>query len=348
MKKLLSIMLTALLILTILSFGAVTAFADESHLRQTLQDPSGGDETLTENIKLSLSINLSGNHTLDLAGKTLSIGDAATETDAKMPAIVINSGSLTIVDSVGGGSVSVYGNQTPCIQVVGGRLTLRSGSINAVGRDAPLGVLISGNGSFLMNGGKVSVVGALTIGVTVSGEADFTMNGGTILASGSVSSIGLFVDKAVLADRVSLVGGYISGSTYSISIADANPNLANVGALFSKSTAIAMDGTTYGRDSFTAKAYSSDMSIGGAAAPQSAASSASSSSATESSAAETSGDPESNPETGARIRAALLWLIPVVIVAVCAYLAISAYRQKKKALPKADPDDSATDDKDKE
>jgi len=337
MKKILSMALSALLICSALFCGSAVAFADDSALRQNLQDPSGGNAALTENVELTSSIVVTnGSHTLDLAGKTLSIGNAATDHDGKVPAIIVKGGNLTIRDSVGGGSISVFGNLTSGVEVDGGSLTLKSGAIKVTGHDAPLGVLVMGNGSFAMNGGSVSVSGALTIGVTVSGEADLVMSGGSVVASGTSSAIGVYVDGTVLASRVRLAGGYISGTTYSVSISDQNKNYTGVNDLLSSGVSVTMDGKSYTRGSFPERAYSSDLSIGGAAAPDTAAAAPAASASQASSsqaAAAASGDADANPETGAKIRTALLWIIPIVLVAVCVELAVSAAKRKKAGRP---------------
>ena len=131
-----------------------------------VQAKPGSTLVLGDNIFLSNSVELTGNFVLDLKGKTI-------EKEKGTVFELLADCSLTIKDSVGGGSIIsgvTYGN---CI-TNNGTLKLEGGTI----RSGSTGVENTDSGTFTMNAGSINV--DLHDGVSNSGT--FMMNGGSINA----------------------------------------------------------------------------------------------------------------------------------------------------------------------
>lgn len=176
MKKLSAVLLTLCMVL---SFLPAAVFAEgETELTQTnlssvynYELPSGSYR-LNGSIYLFRPIRISGNVTLDLNGKVLGVQDSYT-----VNTVVLTEGaSLTINDSVGGGSIdhasSKYG-----VVVSNGSVVLNNGTLSYV--------RLNDNGSsFTINGGEVSNLQSSSDAVS----AVFYADGGTV--SGNVSFFG--------------------------------------------------------------------------------------------------------------------------------------------------------------
>ena len=246
-KRCLSLALSFCLLLSLLPMparAAETPSCDGTHsgwtgissLGGTLSD---GKYYLSGNVTASEDITISGNVTLCLNGKELSLEHTW------IPACiqVNNDASLTICDCKTGGTItgssSTVGNKNNgAVEVDGGTLTLESGSISD---NSIPGVYVSSGGSFTMSGGTisgnksgVSVVGTNSkfemtggtisnntasdsSGVSVSSGGTFEMTGGTISENTASGSNGVFVGTS---SNFTMSGGTISGNTGGVYVKD--------------------------------------------------------------------------------------------------------------------------------
>ena len=163
---------------------------------------AAGTYALDGNVTLATGITVpSGAEvTIDLAGHTV---DASAVTGTA----VTCAGTLTLMDSVGGGTITGGGSAITCVNVVSaGSLTMQGGALTAFAAGA-----VSTAGAFTMQGGAITGCSAANGGaVNVSGDT-FTMSGGTIDAcSASNGGGGVYVGAG---GSFSLAGGTVSGSS---------------------------------------------------------------------------------------------------------------------------------------
>jgi uncharacterized repeat protein (TIGR02543 family) len=148
--------------------------------------------------------------TLDLAGHQLSLwGPGLQELGQTAGLQLVQGGSLTIEDSVGGGALTTTGGRLKAgIELDGGSLTVNSGTVTATGGDNPYasadqggraagigGGDGGGGGSVTINGGTVNATGgydAAGIGGGAGGNGGtVTINGGTVTAGGGFDGAGV-------------------------------------------------------------------------------------------------------------------------------------------------------------
>jgi uncharacterized repeat protein (TIGR02543 family) len=209
-----------------LAFGPATAAAAPTPITSLtdlsnafLNAPSGGTITLTQDLAGTPDVPIGTGYaggapvalygvTLDLAGHHVSL----SETDGN--AGIVFGGSLTIEDSVSGGSLTVTGGAgAPGIELdQGGTLIVNSGTVTATGGAAAAGIggaPYAGGGTLVINGGNVTAGGGagtlsqgpangggLVGGAGVGGGANgpggtLTVNGGTLHAYGSRFAAGI-------------------------------------------------------------------------------------------------------------------------------------------------------------
>ena len=192
--KLLTVLLTLCMLLSLVPMTAATAFAantttvtNETELTAALNNADCTEIKLGSNIETTWELDVGRTVTLDLNGYTLSC--SGTDEDIIW---VRSSGSLTIKDSSTGGKID--GQNKNCgIEVKGGTLTLESGSIvNCTDADGDGGAVDVSNtgvtetqvkyGKFIMNGGAIMDCKAGDDGgaVDIGSGCTFIMNGGTI------------------------------------------------------------------------------------------------------------------------------------------------------------------------
>ena len=136
-----------------------------------------GDYKLTENIASTSTINISGDVHIDLAGKSFT----ASLTNTAL--FEINTGgSLTISDSVGGGTVS---NSNNCVYIIAGSFTLNSGALSTINLTKNC-VYISAGATCTINGGSISSSSPTT--PAVINQGDFYYVGGSVLSGASVDN----------------------------------------------------------------------------------------------------------------------------------------------------------------
>ena len=192
--KLLTVLLTLCMLLSLVPMTAATAFAantttvtNETELTAALNNADCAEIKLGGSIEITWELDVGRTVTLDLNGYTLSC--SGTDEDIIR---VRSSGSLTIKDSSTGGKID--GQNKNCgIEVKGGTLTLESGSIvNCTDADGDGGAVDVSNtgvtetqvkyGKFIMNGGAIMDCKAGDDGgaVDIGSGCTFIMNGGTI------------------------------------------------------------------------------------------------------------------------------------------------------------------------
>lgn len=192
--KLLTVLLTLCMLLSLVPMTAATAFAantttvtNETELTAALNNADCAEIKLGGSIETTWELDVGRTVTLDLNGYTLSC--SGTDEDIIR---VRSSGSLTIKDSSTGGKID--GQNKNCgIEVKGGTLTLESGSIvNCTDADGDGGAVDVSNtgvtetqvkyGKFIMNGGAIMDCKAGDDGgaVDIGSGCTFIMNGGTI------------------------------------------------------------------------------------------------------------------------------------------------------------------------
>ena len=192
--KLLTVLLTLCMLLSLVPMTAATAFAantttvtNETELTAALNNADCTEIKLGSNIETTWELDVGRTVTLDLNGYTLSC--SGTDEDIIR---VRSSGSLTIKDSSTGGKID--GQNKNCgIEVKGGTLTLESGSIvNCTDADGDGGAVDVSNtgvtetqvkyGKFIMNGSAIMDCKAGDDGgaVDIGSGCTFIMNGGTI------------------------------------------------------------------------------------------------------------------------------------------------------------------------
>ena len=192
--KLLTVLLTLCMLLSLVPMTAATAFAantttvtNETELTAALNNVDCTEIKLGSNIETTGKLYVERTVTLDLNGHTLSCSSENTSI-----IWVRKNGNLAIKDSGTGGKID--GQNKNCgIEVKGGTLTLESGSIvNCTDADGDGGAVDVSNtgvtetqvkyGKFIMNGGAIMDCKAGDDGgaVDIGSGCTFIMNGGTI------------------------------------------------------------------------------------------------------------------------------------------------------------------------
>ena len=192
--KLLTVLLTLCMLLSLVPMTAATAFAantttvtNETELTAALNNEDCTEIKLGSNIETTGKLYVERTVTLDLNGHTLSCSSENTSI-----IWVRKNGNLAIKDSGTGGKID--GQNKNCgIEVKGGTLTLESGSIvNCTDADGDGGAVDVSNtgvtetqvkyGKFIMNGGAIMDCKAGDDGgaVDIGSGCTFIMNGGTI------------------------------------------------------------------------------------------------------------------------------------------------------------------------
>ena len=192
--KLLTVLLTLCILLSLVPMTAATAFAantttvtNETELTAALNNADCTEIKLGSNIETTGKLYVERTVTLDLNGHTLSCSSENTSI-----IWVRKNGNLAIKDSGTGGKID--GQNKNCgIEVKGGTLTLESGSIvNCTDADGDGGAVDVSNtgvtetqvkyGKFIMNGGAIMDCKAGDDGgaVDIGSGCTFIMNGGTI------------------------------------------------------------------------------------------------------------------------------------------------------------------------
>lgn len=192
--KLLTVLLTLCILLSLVPMTAATAFAantttvtNETELTAALNNVDCTEIKLGSNIETTGKLYVERTVTLDLNGHTLSCSSENTSI-----IWVRKNGNLAIKDSGTGGKID--GQNKNCgIEVKGGTLTLESGSIvNCTDADGDGGAVDVSNtgvtetqvkyGKFIMNGGAIMDCKAGDDGgaVDIGSGCTFIMNGGTI------------------------------------------------------------------------------------------------------------------------------------------------------------------------
>ena len=192
--KLLTVLLTLCMLLSLVPMTAATAFAantttvtNETELTAALNNADCTEIKLGSNIETTGKLYVERTVTLDLNGHTLSCSSENTSI-----IWVRKNGNLAIKDSGTGGKID--GQNKNCgIEVKGGTLTLESGSIvNCTDADGDGGAVDVSNtgvtetqvkyGKFIMNGGAIMDCKAGDDGgaVDIGSGCTFIMNGGTI------------------------------------------------------------------------------------------------------------------------------------------------------------------------
>ena len=192
--KLLTVLLTLCMLLSLVPMTAATAFAantttvtNETELTAALNNADCTEIKLGSNIETTGKLYVERTVTLDMNGHTLSCSSENTSI-----IWVRKNGNLAIKDSGTGGKID--GQNKNCgIEVKGGTLTLESGSIvNCTDADGDGGAVDVSNtgvtetqvkyGKFIMNGGAIMDCKAGDDGgaVDIGSGCTFIMNGGTI------------------------------------------------------------------------------------------------------------------------------------------------------------------------
>ena len=144
---------------------------------------AGGEIKLDANIQIEASLVNSGDVTLDLNGKTVSMNVAATKTSA----LITNNGTLTIKDSVGGGkliytsSVVSTGYSTSVI-INNGTLTVESGIIENASATGGASYTVDNYNTLTVNGGTFVAAG------TSIRQAQFGNHDNTVIINGGEST----------------------------------------------------------------------------------------------------------------------------------------------------------------
>ena len=196
---------------------ASAAMADESTLKTAIE--AGGNVQMSEDIALTDELIIENDVTLDLAGYKLSRSGANSATYVIR---VRNDATLTINDSVGGGSIesTTTGNQTGRCIIIGdgtngGTVIMNAGTLIADYRE-PVGSVYGGQAVRLQ--GNTSAEDQET-----SVTAVFTMKGGKIQAGmGGVVAFGK-------TSTVNIEGGEIESYAYAISGNGTNNSTENYG-----------------------------------------------------------------------------------------------------------------------
>jgi hypothetical protein len=190
--------------------GAATATVNnQSQLQSALPDTTNDTVVLGANISITDGSNVvvssSLAKTLDLNGHSLSISSVGSD-DAAVE--LTGAASLTIKDSVGGGSLTATGGSNGAgiggsNTEGGGALSLQSGLVTATGGTEAAGVGGGAGG----NGGSVTVSGGL---LTATGGADGAgVGGGKNGAGGSVTTSGAANPSS--SELVATAGGHGAG-----------------------------------------------------------------------------------------------------------------------------------------
>lgn len=179
------------------------------------------DEIMTNFVQIGSRKNIS----LDLAGYHINYPDSD-----KYTAIEIDSGTFTLNDSVGGGTISAGNAEFGMILVFGGHFIMNGGSI--VHNENPSSNergIYAVQGSITINGGTISTKSPFLLDGVFNSLIDITINGGTFIAQNSCiirgqvnANIkgGTFLSEKFQALEISFVKGYpiptvkLSGGKY--------------------------------------------------------------------------------------------------------------------------------------
>ena len=144
-------------------------------LAEAIKAAKDGDTvTLLANIVLTESIRTAKNVTVDLNGKKLTGPD---DGKANWYAFIVESGTLTLKDSVGGGELyaKCYGVETK-----GGTFVMESGTITATQNKTLGSAIVNYGGTVIVNGGTISGSNASVYTAGYFADATTTINGGVL------------------------------------------------------------------------------------------------------------------------------------------------------------------------
>lgn len=210
-------------------FGA-SAWADDMHVStlEELRNATGTDGKIVLEADISLDSDTSDTDksdnylsifhdtVLDLNGHRLYRELSSVVTNGYIIYVPAD-GSLTILDSAGGGGLtggnSSYAAIRPSAIYVRGTLVLNSGSIRD-NRNAARGggAIVVEGGSFTMNGGEICDNEGIDGGVVVA-DGHFTMNGGSIHNNNGTSNAGGVYMTNNATNGFIMNGGYIQDNT---------------------------------------------------------------------------------------------------------------------------------------
>ena len=270
-KRLISLIMAVTMVVMLLPAVALAtqegiAITNQAGLRKVLTSGNGGSYYLTRDITDFAGTGIvvaSGAYTLDLSGHTIS-----GYTDGVNPLISVDGGSLTVKDSVGGGTMEQKpndaGKYADPVGANGGSLTISGGTYKgAYGTWCEAGTTVISGGTFkadtyavAAHGGNVTINGGtFTVNNDWNGEAatvlcvspkdvKLTINGGTFKAQGSDEIVALCV-----------AGGscVVSGGTFTSAGYDAashlGGNLAVNGGTFTGAAYGLLSASCYGNAS---------------------------------------------------------------------------------------------------
>jgi len=227
MKKLLAMMIAAMLVLALVPMTAMAAteVTDQTSLQNALNN--GGDIVVANDIVLTSAVSVPTGKTvvLDLNGNTISLEDSSSAACY----MIKNSGNLTIKDSSAAGTGKItftsttpdsshkYSTSTIGVGGAGGTLVVESGTIenNTVGGASYAidNFWYTDDISVTINGGTITGKGIAVRQVPFSTTAEnvLNINGGTI--SGGTAAVQTFnYQAAACPAEVNISGGSLSGT----------------------------------------------------------------------------------------------------------------------------------------
>ena len=185
-----------------------TGFNATDHYRL----PAGGI-TLDGQIKFT-----GGTIVLDLAGQSMTTGT----TNAR--AIYVNAGTVHIIDSVGGGSLSGRNTNTGCTAFVNsnGTLNIHGGTITSVATAVGTS---NDRDTIRVNGGKVNIYGGTVAGNAKAGaiyvsmaSAEVSVDGGTVNGGSRVDGSAIYVANGKLTVKSGTVNAGATGTNSTIDV----------------------------------------------------------------------------------------------------------------------------------
>jgi len=221
------ILIMASLWIPLASRAATGNTGNEAALLAAVSEDGEGDVILSASISsITKQLEIDRSLTLDLNGYVLSI-DIADTAGRSSNSIKINDGvTLTIKDSMGGGSLNVTNRASSnasagngaAINVTDGYLVIQSGTVTATGGFNSAGIgggYQRAGGTITVNGGMVFATGGsggAGIGGGYSGSSGgvFYINGGTIFATGGSTGAGIGGGYGCAGGVISITGGTLT------------------------------------------------------------------------------------------------------------------------------------------
>lgn len=206
MKKLLAVILTLVMALSLCSVSWADGEAAEIDGKQyaTLEAAfdaakSGDTVKVLQNTEVNTVIYVRSNQspiTLDLASSTVTV-------KASYGFFVLSSGSLVVSDSAAGGTIrNGNKNSSALIQVNGGSLEVKGGTLERENAGSGYVIFVNSNGKATFSGGKIKAATTIQPAVYANNEAEFVKITGGEIESDDIAVYAAFTPVTMTAGTV--------------------------------------------------------------------------------------------------------------------------------------------------